>query len=155
MFSSSQVSTTTARAMLLLSLPAAIVSIDGGFQSGPSPGPFYSGGMSYRGGSDTIWMTGSHYNTNLNPHDGTVNDLMQGTELDGASSCYVAKLDLSLQQDTFHSLDDWKSFGNPGKIETCSSITATSQSDTFVVGSVGEGGLFSDGLPMEGLLSIL
>lgn len=141
--------------MLLLSLPAAIVSIDGGFQSGPSPGPFYAGGMSYRGGSDTIWMTGSHYNTNLNPHDGTVNDLMQGTELDGASSCYVAKLDLSLQQDTFHSLDDWKSFGNPGKIETCSSITATSQSDTFVVGSVGEGGLFSDGLPMEGLLSIL
>lgn len=157
MSSTSQIATTTARAMLLLSLPAAIVSsgVNGGFQSGPSPGSFYSGGMSYREGSNVVWLTGSHYNKNLNPHDGSSNDLMQGTETDTASSCYVAKLDLEKEQGTFHSLDDWKSYGNAGKIETCSSITASSMSDAYIVGSVGEGGLFSDGYPMQGLLSVL
>uniref|UniRef100_A0A7S4ARS5 Uncharacterized protein n=1 Tax=Pseudo-nitzschia australis TaxID=44445 RepID=A0A7S4ARS5_9STRA len=142
-----------------MSMSMSMVSaagVNGGFQSGPSPGPFYSGGMSYRGGADVVWLTGSHYNTDLNPHDGSVNDLMTGSALDDASSCYIAKLDLAKEQgETFHSLDDWKSYGNPGKIETCSSVTATSMSDAFIVGSVGEGGLFSDGYPMQGLLSVL
>lgn len=143
--------------MLLLSLPAAIVAdgLNGGFQSGPSPGSFYSGGMSYRGGANVVWLTGSHYNTDLYPTDGSKFARMMGTESDGASSCYIAKLDLGKASDTFNFLDDWKSYGNAGKIETCSSITATSMSDAYVVGSVGEGGLFSDGYPMQGLLSVL
>jgi len=82
---------------------------------------------------------------------------MQGTTLDTASSCYVGKIDFdaAAKGDTFHSLSDWVSFGNVGKIETCSAVSASAGSDLYVAGSVAKDGMFSDGQPMQGLLSIL
>jgi len=174
---SSRIATATAISAFLLSAiniasiniasVSADSSVDGGFQSGPSPGSFYSGGMKYNSETNTVFMTGSHYNTDLNPHDGSNNDLMQGTELDGASSCYVASLDFEKlfsntndKLPTFHSLSSWESYGNPGAIETCSALDMkntdnSNKNNLYVVGSVGEGGMFAEGLKMEGLLSVL
>jgi len=153
---SSSIAASVARAALLLSLSTSVsTALNGGFQSGPSPGSFYAGGMSYKQDENVIWMTGAHYNTDIGAHDGSKNDLMQGVAKDTASSCYVADISLEGKTGSFHSLDNWKSFGNSGAIESCSSITATSHSETYVVGTVGTGGLFSDGYPMQGILSIL
>jgi len=131
--------------------------IDGGFQSGPSPGSFYSGGLSYINSLNRAFLTGSHYNTGIKPHDGSVSDNMEGTTLDSASSCYLGKVDFNdaASGDTFHSLSDWTSYGNPGKLQTCSAVASTKGSDIYVVGSVADGGLFSDGNPMQGLLSVI
>jgi hypothetical protein len=149
-----------ATAAMLLTVSAVTVNASmGGFQSGPSKGPFYSGGMTLVRNQNRAFLTGSHYNTVIEPHDMTKNDQFQGTELDTASSCYLAKVDFDEvtndNDNTYHSLTDWVSYGNEGKIETCSAVTATKNSDVYVVGSVAEGGLFSDGYPMQGLLSIL
>ena len=143
---------------MLFSLTFTIVSaIKGGVQSGPSPGNFYSGGMAYAPVINRLYLTGSHYNTGIQPYDGSNNDLMQGTSLDKASSCYIAEVDFEkvVSSRKFHSMSNWASYGNPGKIETCAAVAATSPSDVYVVGSVGEGGLFSDGYPMQGLLSVM
>jgi len=122
----------------------------GGFQSGPSPGAVYAGGLHYDANEDTVYLTGSHYNIDFTPHDGTANDLMQGTELDGASSCFVAKLDVSdndemeaADLESFHTLSNWKSYGDPGVMETCAAITTDKKNQAFVVGSVAKGGFFS------------
>jgi len=161
----------SAMLLLLLSLSSG-VSADhqrtGGFQSGPSPGSMYAGGMHYDSKLDTVYMTGSHYNIDFISHDGTSNDLMQGTELDGSSSCFVGKLenvssgsspkksnndddslDFDNDEDTntnndksFHTLSDWKSYGDPGVMETCSAITTDKNNQAFVVGSVAKGGFF-------------
>lgn len=146
-----------ATASMLLALSASANAIDGGFQSGPSPGAFYSGGMTYIPQLNRAFLTGSHYNKGLEPHDMSKTDLMEGTELDTESSCYLAKVDFddAAKGNTFHSLSDWVSYGNAGKLETCSAVAATKSSDVYVVGSVGDGGLFSDGHPMQGLLSIM
>jgi len=151
--------TNIAAASLLAAISAttAFASIQGGYQSGPSPGAFYSGGMQYIHSKNRAFLTGSHYNEGLLPHDGSNNDLMQGTTVDIASSCYLAKVDFDevASGDTFHTLSDWVSYGNTGKIETCSAVASTAGSDVYVVGSTGQDGLFSDGYPMQGLLSIL
>ena len=150
-----------AAASLLAALSATTTeasnAIQGGFQSGPSPGNFYSGGMDYIGHLNRAFITGIHYNAEIIEHDQSKNDLMQGTVKDTASNCFIGKVDFddAASGNTYHSLTDWESFGNAGKIETCTSVSATKSSDVYVVGSVGEGGLFSDGYPMEGLLSIL
>jgi len=145
---------------MLLALSATTTNaIQGGFQSGPSPGAFYTGGMTYIPKSNGAFLTGSHYNKGLTPHDGTDNDLMQGIDQDTSSSCYLGKVKfddvVSGAKDTFHTLSDWVSYGNPGAIETCSAVASTHGSDVYVVGSVADGGLFSDGYPMQGLLSII
>jgi len=104
------------------------------------------------------FLTGSHYNEGIVPHDVTQNNLMQGTDKDVASSCYLAKLDFDTEANkkgVYHSLTDWISYGNPGKLETCSAVAGNAGNDVMVVGSVGDGGLFSDGYPMQGLLSLL
>jgi len=151
--------TNIAAASLLAAISAttAFASIQGGYQSGPSPGAFYSGGLEYIPSKNRAFVTGSHYNQGLLPHDGSQNDLMQGTTVDIASSCYLAKIDFDevSSGDTFHSLSDWVSYGNTGKIETCSAVASTAGSDVYVVGSTAQDGLFSDGYPMQGLLSIL
>jgi hypothetical protein len=136
-------------------------ALAGGFQSGPSPGPFYSGGMTFIPGDNSALLTGIHYNKGLKQHEGTKSEKMEGTELDDASNCYLARVDFASVVDTngsYNSLSDWFSFGNTGHIETCSAVAATYDdyiSDVYVVGSIAEGGLFSDGYPMQGLLSIL
>jgi len=151
--------TNIAAASLLAVISATTVfaSIQGGYQSGPSPGSFYSGGMTYINRENRAFLTGSHYNQGLLPHDGSNSVLMQGTIVDTASSCYLAKVDFDevASGDTFHTLSDWDSFGNIGKIETCSAVASTAGSDVYVVGSTAQDGLFSDGYPMQGLLSIL
>jgi len=136
---------------------STVEAVQGGFQSGPSPGAFYSGGLSYIPSINRAYLTGSHYNAGIVEHDQSGNDLMQGTVKDTQSSCYLGKIDFDdvVSGDTFHSLTDWESFGNVGKLETCSAVASTKGSDVYVVGSVGDGGLFSDGYPMQGLLSIL
>jgi len=148
---------TAAAAILLLAVslsssgPTLGVSAHtGGFQSGPSPGAVYAGGLHYDANEDTVYLTGSHYNIDFTPHDGTANDLMQGTELDGASSCFVAKLDVSdndemeaADLESFHTLSNWKSYGDPGVMETCAAITTDKKNQAFVVGSVAKGGFFS------------
>lgn len=148
----------TAATLLALSATSANATM-GGFQSGPSKGPFYSGGMTFIPNLNEAFLTGSHYNTEIEQHDMTKNDQLQGTEIDDASSCYLAKVDFDNEtkanSQAYNSLTDWISYGNPGSIETCSAVTATKGSDVYVVGSVAEGGLFSDGYPMQGLLSIL
>lgn len=143
--------------LVALSTIATTRALQGGFQSGPSPGPFYSGGMVFIPGGDRTLLTGSHYNKGIMQHKGTKTDKLQGTDLDTASSCYLAKVDFDdVELDgAYSSLSDWISFGNEGKIETCSAVTSNKLSDIFVVGSVAAGGLFSDGYPMQGLLSIL
>mmetsp|Transcript_10805 Transcript_10805/g.11934 ORF Transcript_10805/g.11934 Transcript_10805/m.11934 type:complete len:849 (-) Transcript_10805:351-2897(-) len=148
---------TVAAAILLLAVslsssgPTLGVSAHtGGFQSGPSPGAVYAGGLHYDANEDTVYLTGSHYNIDFTPHDGTANDLMQGTELDGASSCFVAKLDVSdndemeaADLESFHTLTNWKSYGDPGVMETCAAITTDDDhNQAFVVGSVAKGGFF-------------
>jgi len=140
--------------------PTTDANINGGFQSGPSPGSFYSGGLSYTPSINRAFLTGSHYNAGLTAHDGSANDLMQGTVLDTASSCFLGKIDFDdasedANSDTFHSLTDWISYGNVGKLQTCAAVASTKGSDVYVVGSVADGGLFSDGNPMQGLLSIV
>ncbi len=148
----------TATALLALSAAASTANADivGGFQSGPSAGAFYSGGMTYIPNINRAMFTGSHYNKIINPH-GTENNRMEGEDRDVASNCYLATLDFDDEKDgeTYHSLSDWISFGNPEKIETCSAVAGTKGSDVYLVGSVGDGGLFSDGYPMQGLLSII
>ncbi len=146
----------TATALLALSSAANAAGIQGGFQSGPSDGAFYSGGMTYIPNQNRAFFTGSHYNEGISPADVSAGEMV-GTGKDTASSCYVAKLDYNdeVDGDTYHSLTDWISYGNPGKIETCSAVAGTKGSDVYVVGSVADGGLFSDGYPMQGLLSIL
>lgn len=145
--------------LLALSVPTTnAFAPEGGFQSGPSPGAFYTGGMTYIANNDRAFVTGSHYNQNIKNHDKTKNDMMEGTARDTASSCYLGKIDFQTAADenqVYHSLSDWISYGNAGKIETCSAVAGTQGSDVYVVGSVAEGGLFSDGYPMQGLLSIL
>lgn len=148
----------TAATLLALSVTSANATM-GGFQSGPSKGPFYSGGMTLIPQLNRAFLTGSHYNTDIEQHDMTKDDQFEGTEIDTASSCYLAKVDFDNETDestqAYNSLTDWISYGNAGKIETCTAVTATKMSDVFVVGSVADGGLFSDGYPMQGLLSIL
>jgi len=148
-----------AAASMLLALTAApAAAIQGGFQSGPSKGSFYSGGMNFEPTINRAFLTGSHYNLEITPHDNSKNAAMGGSTADTASSCYVGKIDFDKAvdgDDTFTSLTDWVSYGNPGKIETCSGVVSTKGSDVYVVGSVADGGLFSDGYPMQGLLSIL
>jgi len=131
--------------------------VQGGFQSGPSPGAFYSGGMSYIPSLNRAFLTGIHYNAGLIPHDGSDNDLMQGTVKDSEPSCYLAKIDFDdvASGEVYHTLSEWESTGNVGKHEVCTAVAATKGSDVYAVGSVGPGGIFSDGYPMEGLLSIL
>jgi len=150
------------QAATLLALTAAATTanaqkIEGGFQSGPSHGAFYAGGMHYIHKINRAFFTGSHYNKGIVPHDITQNNLMQGTDQDVASSCYLAKLDFDTEatNDVYHSLTDWISFGNAGKLETCSAVAGNAGNDVMVVGSVGDGGLFSDGYPMQGLLALL
>jgi len=132
--------------------------LDGGFQSGPSPGSFYAGGMTYDLAKNAVYMTGSHYNVDLHDHDGSTNDLMQGTGLDSASNCFVSKLDMSqiANSDSFNSLTDWSSYGNPGVTETCTTI-ATGEGHTFVVGSAEKGGFLHDDndYPLLGVTAIL
>jgi len=132
-------------------------SIEGGFQSGPSHGAFYSGGMTYIPRVDRALLTGSHYNEGIVPHELSSDNMMKGTDKDVASSCYLSKLDFGTEANDsmYRSLTDWISYGNPGKIDTCTAVAGTAGSDVFVVGSVADGGLFSDGYPMQGLLSIL
>jgi len=147
----------SAAILAALSATSSAAGIQGGFQSGPSPGAFYSGGMSYIDSINRAFLTGSHYNAGIIAHDQSENDLMQGTVKDSQSSCYIGKIDFddAASGDTFHSLSDWQSFGNVGKLETCSAVASTKGSDVYIVGSVGDGGVFSDGYPMQGLLSIL
>lgn len=149
----------TATALLALSVAASTANADvvGGFQSGPSDGAFYSGGMTYIPALNRAMFTGSHYNQEIIPHAEAQANKMQGAVRDVASSCYLGKVhfDAAKDGDTYHSLTDWVSFGNPGKIETCSAVAGTKGSDAFVVGSVADGGLFSDGYPIQGLLSII
>mmetsp|Transcript_9971 Transcript_9971/g.11375 ORF Transcript_9971/g.11375 Transcript_9971/m.11375 type:complete len:855 (+) Transcript_9971:261-2825(+) len=148
---------TAAAAILLLAVSLSssgqtlgVSAHTGGFQSGPSPGAVYAGGLHYEADEDTVYLTGSHYNIDFTPHDGTANDLMQGTELDGASSCFVAKLDVSdndemeaADLESFHTLTNWKSYGDPGVMETCAAITTDDDhNQAFVVGSVAKGGFF-------------
>ena len=150
------------RAATLLALTAATANakdgILGGFQSGPSDGAFYSGGMNYIPWINRAFFTGIHYNEEIMPKE-LVEDsgLMTGVSKDNASNCYVAKMDFDQESNNgfYSSMTDWMSFGNPRKIETCSAIAAKGESDVFVVGSVADGGLFSDGFPMQGLLSVL
>jgi len=143
--------------LIALSTIATTRALQGGFQSGPSPGPFYSGGMVFIPGGDRALLTGAHYNKGIIQNKGTKDDQLRGTDLDTASSCYLAKVNFDdVETDgSYSSLSDWISFGNEAKIETCSAVTSNKLSDIFVVGSVGAGGLFSDGYPMQGLLSIL
>jgi len=150
------VSATATVMLLLLSLSSTSVLVhaftEGGFQSGPSPGAMYAGGLHYDTSWDTIYMTGAHYNADFTDHDGTANDLMVGTELDEASSCYVGMLDMSLNNEagtntgdndeTFHTLTNWKSYGDPDVMETCSAITTDRNKNAYVVGSVAKGGFF-------------
>lgn len=154
--------TRIAAATLLSALSATTTeaSIDGGFQSGPSAGAFYAGGLSYTPSLNRALLTGIHYNEALSAPDGSGKAGMLGSGLDSASKCYVGKIDFdaaaaSVGGDSFLSLTDWESYGQSGKHQICSAVTATKGSDIYVAGSVGEGGLFSDGKPMEGLLSIL
>jgi len=138
-----------ATAAILLLAVSFVSAHTGGFQSGPSPGSVYAGGLHYDADEDTVYLTGSHYNIGFQPHDGTANDLMQGTELDGSSSCFVAKLDVSdndemeaADLESFHTLTNWKSYGDPGVMETCAAITTDDHNQAFVVGSVAKGGFF-------------
>lgn len=139
-------------------LSLSVSGLDGGFQSGPSPGSFYAGGMTYDLATNTVYTTGSHYNIDLHDHDGSTNDLMQGTGLDIASNCFVSKLDMSriANSDSFNSLTDWSSYGNPGVTETCTTV-ATGEGQTFVVGSAEKGGLLHDdnNYPLLGVTAIL
>jgi len=149
-----------ARIAVALTLSAYSVNaegVEGGFQSGPSPGNFYSGGMEYIHAVNLAFLTGIHYNAGIIEHDQSENDLMQGTVKDSKSNCFLGKIDFheAASANIYHSLSDWESFGNVGKTETCTAVSATKGSDVYVVGSVGDGGMFSDGNPMEGLLSIL
>jgi hypothetical protein len=127
-------------------MPQVLGYIDGGFQSGPSPGAMYAGGLKYDSKWDTLYMTGSHYNVDFKDHDGTANDLMVGTELDVESSCYVGMLDMNLigptSGDTFHTLTNWRSYGDPGVMETCSAVTTDENKHAFIVGSVAKNGFF-------------
>jgi len=147
----------------------------GGFQSGPSLGAVYAGGLHYEPETEIVYMTGSHYNTDLIAHDGNYNQAMTGTELDGESSCYVTRLDLSQSNalllpttdstktetggeegKTFHTLSHWQSYGDPGVMETCAAIT-TNTERAFVVGSVEKGGFFhkNSDYPVVGLAANL
>lgn len=147
----------------------------GGFQSGPSLGAVYAGGLHYEPETEIVYMTGSHYNTDLIAHDGNYNQAMTGTELDGESSCYVTRLDLSQSNalllpttdstttetggeegKTFHTLSHWQSYGDPGVMETCAAIT-TNTERAFVVGSVEKGGFFhkNSDYPVVGLVANL
>lgn len=148
------------RAATFLALSASVASAQdllGGFQSGPSEGAFYSGGMSYIPNLNRAFFTGAHYNEEIMPKEITAGDKMTGVARDSASNCYLAKMDFYEEENNgfYNSMSEWISFGNPGRLETCSAVAATGGSDVFVVGSVADGGIFSDGYPMQGLLSIL
>lgn len=157
--------TTTVWLLLLRNLVAGYTM--GGFQSGPSLGALYAGGLHYEPESNIVYMTGSHYNTDLIAHDGTYNEQLEGTELDGQSSCYVTMLDLMNDDKgknkngdtdglTFHTLTHWQSYGDPGVMETCSAIT-TNADKAFVVGSVEKGGFFhkNSNHPLVGLTAMV
>jgi hypothetical protein len=127
-----------------------------GVQSGPSEGPFYSGGMIYDRSGDMLYMTGLHYNNRLE------NDLMQlkGTDVDSdASNCFVATIDLGFDQGEFQTFDDWNNFGSPGVLETCNSLVVHNPDQLVVIGSAGPGGDIlprADGsIPLNGMAMIV
>ncbi|KAL3924674.1 MAG: hypothetical protein SGILL_000899 [Bacillariaceae sp.] len=123
-------------AALVSSIMTTVVQADGA-QSGPSQGPFYSGGMIYDRSNEMLYMTGLHYNNRLE------NDLLQleGTDVDfDASNCFVAAIDLGFDDGDFETFDDWSNFGSPGILETCNSLALHNQDQLVVIGSTESGG---------------
>lgn len=120
--------------------------LDGGFQSGPAAGSIYAGGMAYHKPTNTLYMTGIHYNKGL--EDGRKSSYMGGTDLDEAANCFVSKLDLNDSGSTvetnddgthtFRKMSDWLSFGKEGVTESCSALTLGKE--MIVVGSVEKDG---------------
>ncbi|KAG7361781.1 hypothetical protein IV203_036882 [Nitzschia inconspicua] len=127
-----------------------------GVQSGPSQGPFYSGGMVYDPANQMIYMAGLHYNNNL---DGNL-ELLEGTEVDlTASNCFVAMIDMSSDDGEFDVFDEWNNFGSPGIMEACSSLTVHSPTQLIVVGSAEPGGNIiptaDTSIPMSGMVMVV
>ena len=84
------------RAATFLALSASVANAQdllGGFQSGPSEGAFYSGGMNYIPNLNRAFFTGAHYNEEIMPKEITAGDKMTGVGKDSASNCYLAKMD--------------------------------------------------------------
>lgn len=122
-----------------------------GFQSGPSPGPFYAGGMFFDEANEILYMAGLHYNTDIDDF------LFQGTATDTQGSCYVALLDMT-DGGQFDAFDDWTSLGKAGILETCSSVAVHDPSQIVLVGSVEPGGELANAnssIPLAGFMAVL
>ncbi|KAL3907969.1 MAG: hypothetical protein SGILL_008659, partial [Bacillariaceae sp.] len=123
----------------------------GGVQSANGPGAFYSGGMIYDDNSDMLFLTGLHYNKDL---DSGME--VTGSSLDSESNCFLASVDMAPDSDPDRPVDsftNWMSWGNSDVMETCSSIALHPHSNqVVVVGSTAPGG-FVPNTPSDVLLS--
>jgi hypothetical protein len=140
-------------AVVIVLLSTAATTSAGGVQTSQGPGSFYSGGMVYDRTGNTLYMTGLHYNKDL---DGTE---MTGSSADSQSNCFLASIELSDEEfdASFEDFTDWMSWGNPDVMETCSSLTLHNPSQLVVVGSTSPEGFVSKADPtvlLSGMVTV-
>lgn len=127
----------------------------GGVQTDYGPGAFHSGGMVFDHTGNTLYMTGLHYNTDL----GADSTKMTGDEVDSESNCFLASISLDdvYLGEAYNAFDTWTSWGTPGVMETCSSMTMHNPSQLVVVGSISPGGMLQQAdpsVPLSGMVSV-
>jgi hypothetical protein len=138
---------------LLSSLSIIFVVDASGVQSDKSAGAFHTGGMVYDPNANMLYMTGLHYNSDLDDDIGG----MSGSTKSDKSNCFVASIDLASEKG-LTKFEDWESYGSPSAIETCSTLVLHKNRDLVVIGNSEPGGFVSgvdSSIPLSGMIAII
>ena len=142
--------------VVAMSTQHAVTKVEaGGIQSGPSSGAMYAGGMFLDKGDDTLYVTGIHYNNDIqsNSNDKQFAGTSPSTE---SSSCFVASMRLkpvdNYSSFEFGGIGDWRTSVNDVDQESCMALALHKPSQIVVVGTKEK--TSSDSPPLEGSLSV-
>jgi len=133
----------------------AIIQVQAsGLQSGPSSGAMYAGGMYFDKGDNTLYMTGIHYNDDIESDNDKV---FTGNAPDtDSSSCFIASMRLNFDDSTssyaFDGIGDWASKNNDVNQESCVTLALHKPSQLVVIGT--KETTSSTSPPLEGSISV-
>jgi len=142
--------------VVAMSTQHAITKVEaGGIQSGPSSGAMYAGGMFLDKGDDTLYVTGIHYNNDL--QSSSNNKQFAGTSPSTeSSSCFVASMRLepvdNYSSFEFGGIGDWRTSVNDVDQESCMALALHKPSQIVVIGT--KEVTSSSSPPLEGSLSV-
>lgn len=145
-----------ALALLLMTMGAKHTIVQaGGIQSGPSSGAMFAGGMYLDKGDDTLYVTGIHYNDDIDSN--SADKVFVGSAPDtDSSSCFVASMRLEYDGDTssyaIDGIADWRSFVNDVRQESCTTLALHRPSHIVVIGTKETDS--STAPPLEGSIAV-